>query len=567
MIKRSLRLKVSLLLFSAMILLLLTGLLFNTFFSERYYLKSRMNNLTDTFEQLESILKDESLVYDSEKYYRVEEIEEKSSSSVIIFSMDRFSFEYPVDLNGDNGFARENRAEKNKRIKSVLLEYMLGFPVSEYGPELIKARKDTYGIYKFHDTDNGVDYIDLVGFLKNNDIVLIRMNYDNISENAMNANFLFGISGLIVAVIGGIGIYFFSRSIEKPITNLANITDEMSKLNFSSRYEGTRSDEIGVLGRNVNKMSDRLEKTINELKTANMELEKDIADKNEIDKMRREFISNISHELKTPIALIQGYAEGLADNVNDDAESRNFYCEVIMDEALKMNKMVKRLMNLSELELGNSKVQLERFDLTELIKEVCISFDIISKQKGVSLIFEQNEPKFLWADRYMIEEVITNYLSNAFNYVSGSNVIEVRLTEAAMADDGVEEINIRTDNGNMANSVNVANNVNMVNSVNDANNENAVSNVNMVHNVDAVKNGNIRVSVFNTGEQIPAESLPLLWDKFYKVDKARTREYGGSGIGLSIVKAIIELHHGSYGARNFENGVEFWIEIPTNNKE
>ena len=116
MIKRSLRLKVSLLLFSAMILLLLTGLLFNTFFSERYYLKSRMNNLTDTFEQLESILKDESLVYDSEKYYRVEEIEEKSSSSVIIFSMDRFSFEYPVDLNGDNGFARGNRAEKNKRI-------------------------------------------------------------------------------------------------------------------------------------------------------------------------------------------------------------------------------------------------------------------------------------------------------------------------------------------------------------------------------------------------------------------------------------------------------------------
>ena len=515
MIKRSLRLKVSLLLFSAMILLLLTGLLFNTFFSERYYLKSRMNNLTDTFEQLESILKDESLVYDSEKYYRVEEIEEKSSSSVIIFSMDRFSFEYPVDLNGDNGFARGNRAEKNKRIKSVLLEYMLGFPVSEYGPELIKARKDTYGIYKFHDTDNGVDYIDLVGFLKNNDIVLIRMNYDNISENAMNANFLFGISGLIVAVIGGIGIYFFSRSIEKPITNLANITDEMSKLNFSSRYEGARSDEIGVLGRNVNKMSDRLEKTINELKTANMELEKDIADKNEIDKMRREFISNISHELKTPIALIQGYAEGLADNVNDDAESRNFYCEVIMDEALKMNKMVKRLMNLSELELGNSKVQLERFDLTELIKEVCISFDIISKQKGVSLIFEQNEPVYLWADRYMIEEVITNYLSNAFNHVSGGNVIKLNLSTAQ---NKAEE--------------------------------------------NEAPGKSVRVVVFNTGENIPEEALPLIWDKFYKVDKARTREYGGSGIGLSIVKAIIELHHGSCGAKNYDNGVEFWFSLP-----
>ena len=220
--------------------------------------------------------------------------------------------------------------------------------------------------------------------------------------------------------------------------------------------------------------------------------------------MRKEFLSNVSHELKTPIALIQGYAEGLQECINDDAESRNFYCDVIIDEAGKMNRMVKKLLTLNRLEFGNQKVVMERFDIVSLINGVVQSSEIMLQQKGVTLRMEKLEPVFVWADEFDIEEVFTNYFSNALNHVDFEKIVEVKV----------------------------------------------------------VKNEKkVRVSVFNTGQQIPEEDIDKIWIKFYKVDKARTREYGGSGIGLSIVKAIMESLHQQYGVKNWDNGVEFWFEL------
>ena len=219
--------------------------------------------------------------------------------------------------------------------------------------------------------------------------------------------------------------------------------------------------------------------------------------------MRKEFLSNVSHELKTPLALIQGYAEGLQECINDDEESRDFYCEVIMDEADKMNQMVKKLLTLNQLEFGNDTLTMERFDLTELVKGVVTSSGILLKQKEITVTYPE-ESVYVWADEFKVEEVMTNYLSNAINHADFEKHIEVTYEK---------------------------------------------------------KEGSVRVCVFNTGNPIPEEDLPNIWDKFYKVDKARTREYGGSGIGLSIVKAIMESHHRECGAKNRENGVEFWFEL------
>ena len=220
--------------------------------------------------------------------------------------------------------------------------------------------------------------------------------------------------------------------------------------------------------------------------------------------MRKDFLSNVSHELKTPIALIQGYAEGLHDNVNDDPESRAFYCEVIMDEASKMNKMVKKLITLNQIEFGNDLLNFERFDLVQVINSVIASADILARQKGATLTPLDETSCYVWADEYMVEEVITNYISNAINHVEG-------------------EMQIRT----------------------------------WLEYRDEV----VRVNVFNTGKQIPEEELDKIWIKFYKVDKARTREYGGSGIGLSIVKAIVESMNQQCGVCNQEDGVLFWFEL------
>ena len=312
--------------------------------------------------------------------------------------------------------------------------------------------------------------------------------------------------GPVPAMPEGIKINFAAHG-SMPGQELADISEKMSHLNFDVKYKRKDKNEIGVLGNSMNRLSEKLETTISELKSANNELQKDIEQKIQIDEMRKDFLSNVSHELKTPIALIQGYAEGLLDGINDDdKESRQFYCEVIIDEAGKMNKMVKKLLTLNQIEFGNNQVTMERFDLHELVRGVLQSVEILAKQDEIQIVYNNSEPIYVWADEYQIEEVVTNYLSNAIHYATGEKRIELKMEK-------------RDD---------------------------------LVH-----------VSVFNTGERIPKEDIDKVWIKFYKVDKARTREYGGSGIGLSIVKAIMDAHHMQCGVQNRENGVEFWFELDT----
>ncbi len=299
-------------------------------------------------------------------------------------------------------------------------------------------------------------------------------------------------------------MYLAMKMVTSPILQLANISEKMSSLDFEAKYQGDAQDEIGILGKSMNALSDKLKETIGELKSANNELQKDIQEKIQIDEMRQEFIANVSHELKTPIALIQGYAEGLTEGLAEEKESRDYYCEVIMDEANKMNKMVRQLLTLSALESGNDHASMERFDLTELIGGVLSSARILIEQKGASLEFACGHPVYVWADEFKIEEVVTNYVSNALNHLAGERKIEIRVEE-------LEET--------------------------------------------------VRVTVKNTGEPIPEEDLPNIWTKFYKVDKARTRAYGGSGIGLSIVKAVMDSHNKECGVDNVEDGVEFWFVL------
>jgi signal transduction histidine kinase len=286
---------------------------------------------------------------------------------------------------------------------------------------------------------------------------------------------------------------------------MSKISQEMSELNFNVKSDVNSKDELGVLSHNLNDMSYKLQQTIEELKEANKKLKKDIEHKEEVDKMRKEFISNVSHELKTPIALIQGYAEGLEECVNDDAESREFYCSVIADEASKMNKMVKELLSLNQLEYGDNILEIDEFSLNMVVKGVISRINYMSQQKNVNIRFIADKDYTIFADEFKIEEVITNYVTNALNHVDDNRVVEVSIKETS--------------------------------------------------------DNKIRLSVYNSGENIPNEDLENIWIKFYKVDKARTRAYGGSGIGLSIVKAITDAHGGKCGVINKEHGVEFWFEI------
>ena len=334
---------------------------------------------------------------------------------------------------------------------------------------------------------------------------MVRSPLESIRESANISNGFYFYVGIMIIFLGIVIIWMVTKRIARPISELTALSVRMSELDFDARYQSRAGNEIDVLGENFNRMSEQLEHTISELKSANNALRKDIEDKVKIDEMRKEFLNNVSHELKTPIALVQGYAEGLKENISEDAESREFYCDVIMDEAAKMNKMVRNLLTLNQLESGQDMVTMERFDLVELIRGVIQSSDILVQQKEATVIFEETNPISVWADEFKVEEVVTNYFTNALNHLEGEKEIEIKITEYG---------------------------------------ENQV-----------------KVHVFNTGKTIPEEDLPNLWNKFYKVDKARTREYGGSGIGLSIVKAIMESFHQEYGVINYDNGVEFWFTL------
>ncbi len=356
-----------------------------------------------------------------------------------------------------------------------------------------------------HSKRNGMTYIEMWGTLDNGNLFMTRSVMESIDESVQISNRFLAYVGLFAAVISGGLIWIITKRFTSPILSLTEISKRMANLDFEFHYEGKEKNEIGVLGMHMNQLSDKLENTISELKTANNELQKDIEKKEHIDEMRREFLSNVSHELKTPIALIMGYAEGLKEEINQDSESREFYCDVIMDEAGKMNTMVKKLLTLNQLEFGNDVINMERFDIRELISNYLSSVDILIKQSGAKVIFEEDAPCYVWGDEFKVEEVFANYFSNALNHVKNETEIVISLTR---------------------------------------------------------HNDVVRIHVFNTGEQIPEDALPHLYEKFYKVDKARTREYGGSGVGLSIVKAIMKSMHQDYGVVNKENGVEFWFELP-----
>lgn len=373
--------------------------------------------------------------------------------------------------------------------------------------EVLHSNKQ-YQLLKKTDTRLDSEYLVLVGVLENGDMVLMRTAVESIRESAAISNRFLLLAGAAAIVASILVAFFTTRHITKPLQQLTDISKRMVDLDFNAKYESDQSNsyEVEELGNHINRLSENLERTISELKTANVELQDDVEKKIQIDEMRKEFLSNVSHELKTPLALIQGYAEGLQECINDDAESREFYCEVIIDEADKMNRMVKKLLTLNQLEFGNDQVIMERFDMTELIRGVANSTRILMEQKGIRLELENSEEAWVWGDEFKVEEVITNYMSNAINHADGEKLIRVFYTRSE---------------------------------------------------------DKLRVSVFNTGQPIPKEDIEKIWVKFYKVDKARTREYGGSGIGLSIVKAIMDSFHQRCGVINHEDGVEFWMELAT----
>lgn len=483
---KSVRFKLFFTMCVVILVIILSLVLINSIVLENFYIYSKTATIKQVYQKVNDYYNTENTNVDLETelkkiaYKNNFDILIKTDTNLIIFTSDREFLSSTYILKDINEIKSKSIEENETKIN-------------------VKVTTDEV---------NNVSYMFLTGILDNGYVLYIRMPISPIEESVKISNTVLLMIGGITLVVAGIIASFISRKFTNPILQLNDIANKMAKLDFSKKYRITDTeDEINELGRSINTMSDKLEATIKELQKNNIELEKDIEEKSKIDEMRKQFISDVSHELKTPIALIQGYAEGLIENVNSDEESRKFYAEVILDETNKMDKLVKQLLELMKLEYGKREFDNEKFNINELINEVLRKCSVMINEKNIKVYFENKEPIYVYADEFYMDQIITNYLTNAIKHaeeVEKETKIEIK----------VEKV------GNK-----------------------------------------IRVSVFNTGENIPEEDLQRIWGRFYKLDSSRNRQDGGSGIGLALVKAIMNNYQNEYGVKNKKNGVEFYFDM------
>ena len=487
-ITKSVRIKLFFMMTISIMVIIFILIFVNSFIIESYYLHYKKESLLSSYEKINKYIS--SNLSNSDRELELEKIAINNNFNILITN--------------NSGISIYNSGRDFK-------QYMLN--ADKIDRRKLLYDEDNTIILETKDYSSGINFLMLIGKLDNGDTTYIRMPLSSIKDSVkISNNFLYSIA-LITVIISGIAIFIISKRFTKPISELGGIANKISNLDFSQKYRIKDSgDEIDNLGKSINKMSDKLEDTITKLQKNNNELEKDIEEKSKIDDMRKQFISDVSHELKTPIALIQGYSEGLIENVNTDEESKMFYAEVILDEANKMDKMVKSLLELMKLEYGAKQFNNNLFNITELIKEELRKYTVLFEENNIQVKFTLKQPVYVYADINFIEQILNNYLSNAIKNIEKVNKEKY--------------IEIKT----------------------------------------KLINNKVRVSVFNTGKNITEENMQKIWNRFYKEDTSRNRDLGGTGIGLAMVKAIMNNYNNEYGVINKTNGVEFYFDLDISEK-
>ncbi|PGO80841.1 two-component sensor histidine kinase [Bacillus cereus] len=295
--------------------------------------------------------------------------------------------------------------------------------------------------------------------------------------------------------------FYYSKIIVKPLIKINRVTKKMANFDFSEKLPVTADDEIGGLSGSINTLSVNLKDRIDRLNVANTKLQQDIERERQLEKTRKEFISGVSHELKTPLSVIRSFAEGIKDGVSKD---NSYYTDVILEETENMNRLIVEMLELAKLESGTYKLDMTTFSIGELTQQVYTKLLFSMEEKHLQVNIDADPSILVKANRSRIEQVVVNLLSNAIRYTPEGEKIQVSIIEAE----------------------------------------------------DTVK-----VEIENTGNPIPEESLEKIWDRFYRLDASRSRHTGGTGLGLSIVKNILDLHHAEYGVYNTTNSVVFYFNL------
>lgn len=500
------------------LILLLLGLILiaNTVFLEQYYVKRQTTQLIESYRRINDI--EESAYEDSMDTFIA--IESSANIDIVLFDADGeaiyFTKEYFRNeairdaLPGGQMPGRQPQGQAQGKG---------GIPTPAPGSRKLKSI-DGVEVVQGNDPLTGDMSLVLWAELDDGSFLNLRMPMASIRTNIEMMNRFLLIIGGVVLIVAVLVTYLLSGSFTKPIRQMNQTALRLKDLDFSSPSQVKTQDELGELSNSINAMSASLENTITSLDGSNRQLKAEISAKNLLDEKRRQLLNNVSHELKTPLALMQGYADALKLHISRDPDRVDFYCDVIVDETQKMNQLVQHLLDIDQVEFGDISSHPERIQLTDYVADSVKKYHPQFLEAGIALT-ESIAPNItVLTDPLRLDQIMNNYLSNALHYTTDNKKASVTL-KVVEADDAIDTQDFETDLQKKA-----------------------------------------VIEVFNTSRHIPEDKQAKLWDSFYKIDKARTREVGGHGLGLSIVKAIQEADGNGYGCYNTEDGVVFWFDLP-----
>ncbi|WP_069999110.1 sensor histidine kinase [Cellulosilyticum sp. I15G10I2] len=367
--------------------------------------------------------------------------------------------------------------------------------------------------YRYKSPINGIDNIVIIKPIFQNgrlqEMVFAMSSLQPVGE-AIGVMKDYYIYGFLIAILIIMGLsYIYSRLIANPLIKINNAAIRMAELDFSVECDVQSEDEIGNLATSINKLASNLDKNMRNLQNTNEKLKVEIEKERILEKMRREFVASVSHELKTPLGIMRGFTEGLKDEIA--VEKKDHYLDVILEEIEKMDTLVLDMLDLSRLESKAYMLIEENFHIDSLIQVIESRFIQQLEEKDIKVNHTYGPEEFMVrADKKRIEQVVTNIISNAIRHVGNGGAINIDIKKES---------------------------------------EDAIC-----------------IAIENEGEKIQEDKLHHIWDRFYRVEESRNRSSGGTGLGLSIVKNILELHDSNYGARNTDHGVMFYFTLRSVNE-
>ena len=493
--KNSVSKKIFFITFSFIILLISISFIIQYFFFDNFYASKKTKNLVESVNKFRTLYSEDT--NNSTMLYKALSSFELSNNAKIAIYSTNGNIKYITD--------RENANLESSRLLNTIFKTLINN--NDYAKALAKSN----GVYTttFEDIHKNIKNIVCLAPMsldKNNDSIIIAItSYQEIHDASSAILELYVYVGIGVILLGFILSLIYSTMLSKPLKNLNHVAIKMSSMDFSEKCPVDSNDEIGNLGKTLNFLSQNLSAALKDLKLKNKKLKEDIEKERALEKLRKDFIAGVSHELKTPIGIIEGYAEGLKDNIVE-GEAREFYLDVIIDESKKMNNMVMDMLELSKLESGHISLKINPFDIKTLTEITIEKYKNKFKEGNIkiNLVFNLTNSLVL-GEEFKIEQVITNFITNALKYTPDNQEINILLEE---------------------------------------------------------KDSRVIFIIENTGVHIPKDCLDKIWHQFYRLDKSRSRAMGSSGLGLSIVKTILTLHNSKFGVNNSTKGVVFYFDLP-----